>query len=160
MSRADTPIEKRQSFHLYVDEFQSFATSSFNEILSESRKYGLQLTIAHQYLDQLPADVRAAVLGNVANILSFRVGAEDAEVLASEFQPRFSAQDIASLPMRDFYTKLSIRGQAYEAFSGRTLDLVAPEPNFKQNCIEHSRSRFAVAKEHAHTMLQQWEKSL
>src|SRR5882762_2515881 len=82
--RADVPPSERRTFHLYADEFQSFATDSFALILSEARKYGLTLTVAHQYLDQLPEKLRAAVFGNVGSMLACRTGAADAPILAEQ----------------------------------------------------------------------------
>src|SRR5439155_10847309 len=84
LSRADVPVADRRVFHLYADEFQSFATESFALILSEARKYGLTLTIAHQYLDQLPERLRAAVLGNVGSMIACRTGPQDAPILAEQ----------------------------------------------------------------------------
>ena len=126
MSRADIPAENRQDFYFYVDEFQNFATDSFGEILSEARKYNLSLTFANQYLNQLPPQIRKTIFGNVANFLSFRIGAEDAASVAAEFSPVFSDGDLVNLAIRDFYLKMSINGQVQPPFSGRTLDLVYP----------------------------------
>ena len=146
MSRADIPVESRQDFYFYVDEFQNFATQSFGEILSESRKYRLCLTFANQFLGQLPPQVKETVFGNVANLVCFRVGAEDGSTVAQEFKPRFSTEDLLNLPLRDFYVKMSIDGEVQEAFSGRTLDV--PRSNSTENsaqaCIDHSRSKYAL----------------
>jgi hypothetical protein len=126
MSRANIPAEDREDFYFYVDEFQNFATDSFGEILSEARKYNLSLTFANQYLNQLPAQIRKTIFGNVANLLSFRIGAEDAAAVSSEFSPVFEDGDLVNLALRDFYIKMSINGQVQQPFSGRTLDLVYP----------------------------------
>lgn len=144
MSRADIPVENRQDFYLYVDEFQNFATDAFGEILSEARKYNLSLTLANQYLGQLPDDVQRTIFGNVANLLSFRVGADDAQRLASEFAPEFEDSDLLSLPIRDFYFKMSIDGQVHFPFSGRTLDLQYPpaDQDASQECIAASRKKY------------------
>jgi hypothetical protein len=144
MSRADIPAADRQDFYFYVDEFQNFASESFGEILSESRKYRLCLTFAHQYIGQLPASIRSTVFGNVANLLSFRVGADDADLVAQELKPRFSDEDVLNLPLRNFYLKMSIDGAVQEAFSGSTLDLVYPpdEQNFSRDAMAYSRSQY------------------
>jgi hypothetical protein len=144
MSRADIPAEDRKDFFLYVDEFQNFATESFAEILSESRKYKLSLTFANQYLGQLPASIKKNVFGNVANILSFRVGSDDAAIVSQEFRPQFGDEDLLNLPLREFYLKMSINGQVQDSFSGRTLDLKHPTSgaNFAEQCLTHSRKTY------------------
>lgn len=122
LSRADDPPENRRSFHVYIDEFQTFTTLSFANMLPELRKYGVSLTLAHQYLHQLEPEVRHAVLGNAGTLISFRVGPEDAAVMASQFQPTFDTIDLMNLPNRDFYLKLMIDGTPSKPFSARTLD--------------------------------------
>ena len=146
MSRADTVVESRQDFYFYIDEFQNFATASFGEILSESRKYRLCLTFANQFLGQLPSQVKETVFGNISNLLCFRVGAEDAATIAQELKPRFSADDLLNLPLREFYVKMSIDGEVQEAFSGRTLEVPAPKDseNAARECLELSRSKYAL----------------
>lgn len=154
MSRADIPAEQRQDFFLYVDEFQNFATDSFAEILSESRKYKLCLTFANQYLGQLPDSIRKTVFGNVANLLSFRVGSEDAGVVAQEFTPAFGSEDLLNLPLRDFYMKMSIDGEVQDPFSGRTIDLKHPSDSrhFAEQCLAHSRATYCKSLEQARTL--------
>ncbi|HLD34263.1 MAG TPA: type IV secretion system DNA-binding domain-containing protein, partial [Patescibacteria group bacterium] len=108
MSRADaseTALKNLPNFYLYVDEFQSFANKSFADILSEARKYKLNLTIAHQYIEQMEEEVRAAVFGNVGTMIMFRVGAYDAEVLEKEFAPQFTAEDLVNLGSYQIYLK-------------------------------------------------------
>ncbi|GAA0325969.1 hypothetical protein GCM10009087_40370 [Sphingomonas oligophenolica] len=122
LSRAEDPPESRRTFHVYIDEFQTFTTLSFVNMLPELRKYGVSLTLAHQYLHQLDPEVRHAVLGNAGTLISFRVGPEDADVMAAEFQPTFETMDLTNLPNRDFYLKLMIDGAPSKPFSGRTLD--------------------------------------
>ncbi|MBU1538358.1 MAG: type IV secretion system DNA-binding domain-containing protein [Alphaproteobacteria bacterium] len=121
LSRAEAPAESRRPFFLYIDEFQSFTTLAFVNMLTEMRKYGVGLTLAHQHLHQLEPDIRHAVLGNVGTVISFRVGAEDAEVMAREFQPTFSVLDLISLANRDLYVKLMIDGTPSPPFSARAL---------------------------------------
>jgi len=120
LSRADVPAAGRRPYFLYVDEFQSFTTLAFANMLSELRKYGLGLTLAHQYFHQLDPDVRYAVLGNTGTLISFRVGPEDAAVLAREFQPTFGVEDLINLPNRHFYVRLLIAGTPSRPFSGAT----------------------------------------
>ena len=123
LSRADAPPAKRRPFFLYVDEFQTFTTLAFANMMAELRKYGLGLTLAHQHLHQLDPEVRHAVLGNAGTLMAFRVGAEDAPLLAQEFQPTFDVQDLINLPNRHFYLKLMIDGSPSRPFSARTMDL-------------------------------------
>lgn len=122
LSRAETPIERRRPFHLYVDEFQTFTTLSFVNMMSDLRKYGLGLTLAHQHLHQLEPDVRHAVLGNAGTLIAFRLGPEDAAVIARELQPAFSVLDLLSLPNRDLYLRLMISGTPSQPFSARLVD--------------------------------------
>jgi len=123
LSRADAPPSERRPFFLYVDEFQTFTTLAFANMMAELRKYGLGLTLAHQHLHQLDPDVRHAVLGNAGTLIAFRIGAEDAPLLAREFQPTFDVEDLINLPNRHFYLKLMIDGSPSRPFSARTMDL-------------------------------------
>lgn len=122
LSRADVPAEARRPFFLYVDEFQTFTTLAFANMMAELRKYGLGLTLAHQHFHQLDPKVRHAVLGNAGTLISFRVGPEDAHLLAQEFQPAFGVLDLINLPNRHFYLKLMIDGAPSKPFSAVTLD--------------------------------------
>jgi DNA helicase HerA-like ATPase len=123
LSRADVPEVERRDFFLYLDEFQSFTTLSLTTMLSELRKYRVGLVLVHQYLAQLSLPVRDAILGNAGTIVCFRVGLMDAEVLAKEFYPEFSATDLINLPNYHIYLKLMIDGQVSRPFSARTLHL-------------------------------------
>lgn len=120
-SRADTPAADRRPFFLYVDEFQSFTTLSVATMASELRKYGVGLMFAHQYLNQLSEEVRHAVLGNAGTIISFRLGAHDAEHISRELEPTFSRLDLLNLPNHDIYLKLMIDGMPSKPFSATTL---------------------------------------
>ncbi|MEK7076700.1 MAG: type IV secretory system conjugative DNA transfer family protein [Patescibacteria group bacterium] len=121
MERVRIPEEDRRDFYLYVDEFQNFATDSFASILSEARKYRLNLILAHQYVGQLVTDVstkvRDAVFGNVGTMISFRVGATDAEFLELEFTPEFLQGDLVNLPNHNIYLKLMVDGITSRPFS-------------------------------------------
>ena len=130
MSRADASEKMMKSlpnFYLYVDEFQSFANESFADILSEARKYKLNLTIAHQYVEQMSEEVRAAVFGNVGTMIVFRVGSIDAEQFEKEFAPKFVADDIVNLDKYQMYLKLMIDGVGSQPFSARGLPPI-PRP--------------------------------
>jgi hypothetical protein len=120
-SRADDPPEDRRPFFLYLDEFQSFTTLMLANMMSELRKFGVGLVLAHQYFHQLDADVRHAVLGNAGTLISFRVGAEDAPILAKEFQPEFDVHDLINLPNYSVYLRLMIDGVPSKAFSAEAI---------------------------------------
>lgn len=121
-SRAETDPADRRPFFLYVDEFQSFTTLSFANMMTELRKFGVGLTLANQHLHQLEPDIRHAVLGNAATLIAFRMGVEDAALLAREFAPKFEALDLINLPNRSFYLRLMIDGAPSKPFSAQTLD--------------------------------------
>jgi len=147
MSRVDIPMEKRQDFYLYVDEFQNFSTESFANILSEARKYRLDLILAHQYIEQLHENVRAAIFGNVGTIICFRIGAEDAEFLEKEFLPEFTARDLVNLTKYNIYAKLMIDGIASKPFSAETLEPTeAPAESYKEVIIENSRRKYSTSR--------------
>lgn len=120
-SRADMPEEKRRPFFVFIDEFQNFTTLSIANMLSELRKFGVGMVLAHQYLSQLDPAIRSAVVGNAATIISFRIGAEDASFIAREFAPVFDPVDLMSLPNHDIYLKLMIDGTLSRPFSATTL---------------------------------------
>jgi DNA helicase HerA-like ATPase len=143
MSRANIPEKERRGFYLYVDEFHNFLTLSFADILAEARKYGLNLVLAHQYFEQLDDKLRAAVLGNVGTIISFRVGIEDAKLLAGEFYPTFDETDLVNLPNHQIYLKLLIDGAPSKPFSAVTLPPQAKKSSHKVEIIALSRTRYA-----------------
>ena len=153
MSRSDIPnVEDRKPFFLYVDEFQNFATDSFATILSEARKYGLNLTVANQYISQMTETVRDAVFGNVGTMISFRVSADDAPMLAKQFEPQFEPLDLLQMNNRDFVINMVIQGEKAPAFSARTLQLPPPQTDNTGRIIEntrrlYSRSRTEVEQE-------------
>jgi hypothetical protein len=143
MSRADVSEGKRRAFYLYVDEFHNFLTLSFADILAEARKYGLNLVLAHQYLEQLDEKLRAAVFGNVGTLISFRVGVEDATLLAREFYPIFSETDLVNLANYSIYLKLLIDGAPSQPFSAVTLPPVPKKSSRKSEIIALSRKGYA-----------------
>ena len=159
MERASMAEDKRVDFYLYVDEFQNFATDTFAEILSEARKYRLCLTIAHQYMGQLNDVVRKTVFGNVGSMISFRVGAEDAVILAEEYNPVFKERDIINLGVREFYTKMSVNGELREAFSGRTLDAPEVIHDYTPEIIAASRRKYCHPRKEVEQMLAQWDEA-
>src|SRR5438094_222102 len=121
LSRADVSEENRRDFYLYMDEFQNLATLSLANMLSELRKYRVNMILSHQYLSQLDPQVKDAILGNTGTIISFRLGLTDAEMLAGEFYPFFSARDLINLPNYHIYLRLMIDGVVSQPFSGKTL---------------------------------------
>ncbi len=160
MSRSDIPdVEKRRPFYLYVDEFQNFATDSFAVILSEARKYGLNLTVANQYTAQMTDAVRDAVFGNVGTTISFRVSADDAPILSKQFEPTFEAQDLLQMNNRNFVISMIINGEKVPAFSATTLNIPkTPKDNFdaivKASREKYSRNRSEVEAEIRETIEQ------
>lgn len=143
MDRASMPEAERRDFYLYVDEFQNFATESFASILSEARKYRLDLTMAHQYITQMEEEVRDAVFGNVGTMVVFRVGAFDAEYLEKEFAPNFLQSDIVNLDRFNAYVRLMIGGVTSKPFSMRTIPPAVLETGNREKAIRVSRERYA-----------------
>jgi hypothetical protein len=143
LSRADLPETKRRPFYLYVDEIHNFLTLSFADILSEARKYGLNLTLAHQYIEQLDEKIRSAIFGNVGTIISFRVGIEDARYLAGEFHPVFNEDDLIKLPNYHIHLKLMIDGATSRPFSAITLPLPERGRSHREQVIRLCRERYA-----------------
>jgi len=126
MSRADMPEEQRRDFYLYVDEFQNFATDDFSQILSEARKYRLNLVVGNQYISQIDERIRDAVFGNVGSIVSFKVGVNDAQYLQNEFAPTFDQNDLVNLESINAYIKLLVDGEYPPPFSMYTHLKYAP----------------------------------
>lgn len=144
MSRSDIErIEDRRPFYLYVDEFQNFATDSFATILSEARKYGLNLTVANQYVSQMQDTVRDAVFGNVGTTISFRVSADDAPLLSKQFEPQFEPNDLLQMHNRNFIINMVIKGEKSPAFSATTLTIPVSQTNYMQHIVDSSRRKYA-----------------
>ncbi|QQS23387.1 type IV secretion system DNA-binding domain-containing protein [bacterium] len=161
LSRVDIPESERKDFYLYVDEFQNFVTDSFATILSEARKYRLNLTMGHQYIGQLTPEnntkVRDAVFGNVGSMIVFRVGAADAEYLETEFEPAFTPTDIVNLPKFHIVLKLMINGVASDPFTATTIPV---DENWRigdgEKVIKVSRERYANPREEVEEKIQRW----
>ncbi len=162
MERVRIPEDERKDFYLYVDEFQNFATDSFANILSEARKYRLNLTVAHQYTAQLEnkdgSKVRDAVFGNVGTMIIFRVGADDADFLEKEFEPEFTAQDLVNLPNFNIYLKLMIDGVSSRPFSATTLPPIKIDLSLgvKDRIIETSRKLYTRSREEVENEISKW----
>lgn len=146
MSRADIPGEERSPFYLYVDEFQNFATDSFATILSEARKYGLNLTVANQYIAQMLPEVKDAVFGNVGSIISFRTSADDARTMLKYFEPKFEEHDMVHMHNRHFAISMTIGGEKVQAFSAISLNLPPFEDDHSTEIIQHSRAQYAATR--------------
>jgi hypothetical protein len=146
MGRADMPESQRRPFYLYVDEFQNFATDSFATILSEARKYGLNLTVANQYISQMSEAVRDAVFGNVGTIVCFRISPDDAPFLQKYFEPQFEAPDLIQQHSRFFTITMMISEEKAPAFSAKTLNLPSPPEDSTAQIIELSRQRYSQEK--------------
>jgi CxxC-x17-CxxC domain-containing protein len=161
MERVKIPEEERNDFYLYVDEFQNFATESFVNILSEARKYRLCLILGHQYIAQMEEEVRDAVFGNVGTLISFRVGAEDAEYLEKEFIPEFTAENLVNLAKYNVYLKLMIDGLAGRPFSTETLPpFVQPKVSNVKKIIKVSRERYGTPKQIVEDKITRWSEIL
>ena len=144
MSRSDIPnIADRRPFYLYVDEFQNFATDSFATILSEARKYALNLTVANQYISQMTDTVRDAVFGNVGTMISFRVSADDAPILGKQFAPQFEPGDLLQMHNRHFIINMVINGEKAPAFSATTLTLPPEQIDNTGRIIENTRRLYS-----------------
>lgn len=144
LGRADMPMEQRRDFNLYIDEFQNFTTDSIATILSEARKYRLNLIIAHQFIAQIQEKIRDAVFGNVGSLISFRVGADDAEYLEKQFTPTFTKSDLINIDNFNAYAKLLISGQTSKPFNIR---IIAPQKGDieNRNTVKNlSRSKYGI----------------
>ena len=162
MERVRILEEERKDFYLYVDEFQNFATDSFANILSEARKYRLDLVLAHQYIGQLVTStstkVRDAIFGNVGTFISFRVGAPDAEFLETQFAPEFTQADLIAQPNHHIYLRLMVDGVTSRPFSAATLPSLKFEtnPGIKERIMQSSRERYARPREEVERRISQW----
>lgn len=163
MSRASAgaKISQLPYFYLFVDEFQSFVNDSFADILSEARKYKLSLTIAHQYIEQMPEEVRNAVFGNIGTIISFRVGPFDAEILEKIFLPSFTQEDLVNLGFAQIYLTLMIDGVGSPPFSALTLPPIVPtNDSLKDELVAYSRKNYADARAVVEASINEWFKPI
>ena len=156
MERTDMPFDQRRDFYLYVDEFQNFATVSFAKILSEARKYKLNLTMTNQYIDQLPLEVRQAIFGNVGTLGSFVVSQSDASILENEFAPDITADDLVSLDSHAMYIKLCIDGMTSVPFSAKSLPPRYIPYGLKDRVIEASREKYSMDREVIEDKIKRW----
>lgn len=162
MSRANIPEKDRVDFYLYVDEFQNFATDSFATILSEARKYKLNLSMANQYIAQMPDEVRDAVFGNVGSILTFQVGFDDAEYLSQQFGEEVLPNDLVNLSKYNCYMRLLIDGMPSKTFSLATL----PPPQFdvnpeqREKVIRLARERYSAPRAVVEDKIMRWSKGV
>uniref|UniRef100_A0A7C4R9X6 DUF87 domain-containing protein n=1 Tax=candidate division CPR3 bacterium TaxID=2268181 RepID=A0A7C4R9X6_UNCC3 len=163
MERAGRAENELKPFYLYVDEFQNFATSSFASILSESRKYKLNLIIAHQYISQLTPEIRDAVLGNAGNTIAFRVGPDDPPILKKIFEPVFDENDLLNLGTFQIYVKMMIDNTVYPAFSANTIkywEYFGEKYGFGQQIIEESRRKYAIPRADVEKAILTWSESI
>ncbi|MBU2578804.1 type IV secretion system DNA-binding domain-containing protein [Patescibacteria group bacterium] len=146
MARATIKEEERKDFYLYVDEFHNLITTTFENLLTESRKYGLCVTVAHQYMAQLLPEVSATVLGNIGTIIVFRISGDDAVKLTSEMAPIFRAEDMINLGTREFFIKMAIEGEVFDPFSAETLAILpATQSSYRKEIIEQSRRKYSLS---------------
>lgn len=159
LARAKVEEEKRRDFYFYVDEFQNFATEAFSTILSEARKYRLNLTMAHQYIAQLPEDVKATAFGNVGTIIVFPVGGDDAAYLQKEFAPTFTADDMINLNTREMYVKMSVDGRVTTPFSARTINVPKPTFNYSVEIVNNSRMTYGRNRVSVENEIAKWSQA-
>ena len=143
MGRVHIPEEQRRDFYLYVDEFQNFATDSFNKILSEARKYRLSLVLANQYIAQIPEEVRKAIFGNCGTMVSFVMGSEDAQIFSAEYSNKYTADDLVSLNRHQIVNRISIDNVISSPFPAWTLPLAKNTNMNREKVIKVSRERYA-----------------
>ncbi|MEK7089035.1 MAG: type IV secretory system conjugative DNA transfer family protein, partial [Patescibacteria group bacterium] len=145
----------------YIDEFHNIVTQTFENILSEARKYALNLTIAHQYIGQLIPQVQHAVLGNTGSLICFRVGGEDAVKLKPEFEPLFGVKDMINLAVAEFYIKMTIDGESYDPFSAETLRVLPPtHSSYKKEIMDASRRKYSISKDDAAKLIAEEEATI
>ena len=142
MRRVDTPKDLRRPFYLFVDEFQNFATESFIRILSEARKYGLALTLANQYMAQIPIHIQKAILGNAGTLITFTIGAEDANIVHREFAEVFTQNDLVNLQNYQIAIKMMVDAHSTRPFLAKTLPLPANRNQNRSKVITVSRERW------------------
>ena len=161
MERASIPEKDRKDFYLYVDEFQNVVTQTFENILSEARKYALNLTVAHQYVGQIIPRVHQAVLGNCGSVITFRIGGEDAVKMKPEFAPVFDIKDMINLAVGEIYVKMTIDGESYDPFSAETLKVLPPtHKSCREEIITASRNKYSIPKGDAAKLIAEEEATI
>ena len=158
MERIEIPQDERTDFYLYVDEFQNYATESFAKILSEARKFKLNLVMTNQYIDQLPLTVQQAIFGNVGTLGSFVVSQSDASILANEFAPMFTAEDLVSLDAYSMYVKLCIDGMTSVPFSAKSLAPRYQPMGLKDEIVALSRENYGTNRDIIEDKILRWSK--
>ena len=147
MQRIRLPSDERTPFYFYVDEFQNIATKTFENILAESRKFAIALTVANQNLSQLSATLRSSLFGNVASMIVFQISAEDAMIMEQEMRPVFEVPDMINLAEREIYVKMTIDGRRWDPFSADVLTVTPPRHKpFNEKIIAHVREQYARPK--------------
>ncbi len=161
MARVKMKPQDREDFYLYVDEFQTVVTDTFENLLTESRKYGLCIAIAHQYFGQLSPRTQATALGNSGTIIVFRVGGEDAVKLKPEMAPVFDIKDMINLGVQEFYIKETIDGETYDPFSAETLKIMpAPHESYRQRILDQSRRKYSITADDAKRLIAEEESTI
>ncbi len=161
MERAAIPEKDRTDFYLYVDEFHNVVTQTFENILSEARKYALSLTMAHQYVGQVIPRVHQAVLGNCGSVITFRISGEDAVKMKPEFAPLFDVKDMINLAVAEFYIKMTIDGESYDPFSAETLRVLPPtHPSYREEIMAASRRKYSIPKDDAAKLIAEEEATI
>ena len=158
MARANRPENERRDFYLFIDEFQNFSTDVFASILAEARKYRSCLILSHQYIDQLPLQIRQAVFGNVGTLISFRVGYADAETLEKEFGNTFPPSAITDLNRYEAIVNLLEDGANRVPFRAKMLPPLENRVGRKEKLITTSRERFAMRRAVIEDKLNRWMK--
>jgi hypothetical protein len=156
MARSNQPESERVPFHLFVDEFQNFATDSFASILAEARKYCLSLTLSHQYIDQLTPAIRSAVFGNVGNLIAFRVGHTDAEILSNEFGNEFNPNTFVDLPRFQALAKMQENNEPQPTFKARLSEPMDLRSGKREQLVSKSRERFATSRDEVEERMNRW----
>ena len=156
MRRVDLPESERRDFFLYADEFQNFATDAFATVLSEARKYRLDLTLTHQYIEQMPESVKDAVFGNIGTLVCFTVGPTDAHFLEREFEPIFTENDLINLGRYEMYLKLQIEDTQSQPFSAVSLPPAVDSINIRERAIAASRAKYGRAVEGVEKIIKKW----
>ncbi|MCL5004403.1 MAG: type IV secretion system DNA-binding domain-containing protein [Patescibacteria group bacterium] len=146
--RKNNREKNREDFYFYISDFHNVITDFFDNFLADARKYNLCLTIAHQYLAQIPQGILPVIMGNIATIIVFRLSADDAFIIEKEMTPVFKAKDMINLGMREFYIKMTIDDGVSDPFSAETLKVLAPtHPSYKDKIVEYNRQNYCVSTE-------------